>query len=99
MVFGPDFTLLGPSGISSGLDWLSALTDWWDGFRELCENEEAIAVKGFLKMPRLSWGWGGEDGPIVREVRSGLEALLGSRLANRLLDALDSPLLTGLFES
>ena len=58
-----------------------------------------MALKGFLKIPRLSWGWGGEDRPLLREPRSGLEARLGSRLGNRLLDALQSPLLLTLLES
>ena len=99
VVFGPDFALLGTSEISGVLGWLSAVTDWWEWFRELCENEEAIALKGFLKIPRLSWGLEGEDWPLLREPRSGLEARLGSRLASRLLDALESPLLAALLET
>ena len=100
MVVGPDGFLLGASVISGVLDWLSAVVDWWEWFLELCEKEEAMALKGFLKIPRLScWGWGGEDWPLLCEPRSGLDARLGSRLANRLLDALESPLLPALLES
>ena len=104
VVFGPDFVLLGTSGLSV-LGWLSAVIDWWEWFRELCENEEAIALKGFLKIPRPSWGWEGEDWLLLRELRelrgprSGLEARLGSRLGSRLLDALESPLPPTLLES